>query len=83
MIAILGVVITPDEGGVAGRRRQDVAVVVLPADVGLHVALARAQEHVAEEHVVERGACAGGAGEEEGGGDGGGGLGGEAKDECS
>jgi hypothetical protein len=41
--------------GVLGRCSDDVAVVVLPAHVGLHIALAGTEKHVAEEHVVKLG----------------------------
>ncbi len=50
---------------VLGRRGDDIAVVVLPANVRLHVALAGAEEHVAEKHVVKFSARAGGADEGE------------------
>jgi hypothetical protein len=61
--------ITEMRGGggirVLGRGGDDIAVVVLPAHVRLHVALAGAEEHVAEKHIVEGGARAGGADEGE------------------
>lgn len=55
-----------DGRDVLGCSSDNVAVIVLPADVGLHVALARTQEQIAKQQIVERRTRPGGASESDG-----------------